>query len=136
MAEQILSRVLVVDDDPAVRNMLEQDLTEEGFLVHTLCDGSKVADLCANEKIQVVITDLDMPKKNGLQILQTLQRSFPEILIIVISGHCKGTQNFLEMASWSGAHHVLAKPFRPSQLLKILRCRENNSSTNNGYCKT
>jgi DNA-binding response OmpR family regulator len=116
--------ILLIDDDIAVLRTLEIILSDLGYDTATAKDG--IEGLRAFHKIHpdLVITDLIMPEKEGLETIIEMRRERPEVKIIAISGGGRiQNTNFLEMAASLGADAVLAKPFEPAQLAaKITFC--------------
>ncbi|MBN4046621.1 response regulator transcription factor [bacterium AH-315-P15] len=116
---------LVVDDDPdmtaAIRIILEQD----GFEVETAIDGEEGLAKLRNSSFDLMILDLFMPGKDGLEVLCSLQddNTLPQIPIIAISGGAThGTANYGLMAARTlGAVKTLYKPFAKSELIAAAR---------------
>src|SRR5688572_6141764 len=73
-------RVLVVDDEPAIRRVLSEFLSMEGFLVDTAPDGRAAVSCLADQSYDVVISDLKMPRLGGLELLKEVNRLNPEAL--------------------------------------------------------
>ncbi len=111
--------VLVVDDEEGVRDMLSEALSQAGFRVLTAPNGEPVPELCRTEDIRLVITDLVMPEREGLETIQALRREFPRIKILAISGRFIGTA--LKAAQMLGADGTIAKPFEPSAVVEAAR---------------
>jgi YesN/AraC family two-component response regulator len=116
-------RVLCIDDDPHVLEGLRR-------LVHPLAhawqftftaNGHDALTLLACTPFDIVITDLVMPKPDGLEILLELRRRFPAVKVVVMSGGGRwGIFNLLDIAHKLGASRILAKPFRLQALLEAL----------------
>src|SRR5579871_2678441 len=103
-----MARVMVVDDDVELRGALE----EAGHRVQEAPDGRVALELFQREPCDVVITDLKMPVKDGLDTIVEIRRLEPKIKIIAISGDCSLLPNTnLELAKELGADFTLAKPF-------------------------
>src|SRR5258708_24819935 len=81
-----MSRVLLIDDDDSVRSVLALGLKARGFEVEQACDGVMGDRLFRKNPADLVITDLIMPEKEGLQTIADLIRDFPNIKIIAMSG--------------------------------------------------
>jgi PAS domain S-box-containing protein len=112
------SRLLVIDDDPAVRGFLRRILTGAGYLVTEAGDGKIGMREIERQAIDLVITDLVMPEKEGLETLQCLRVERPELPVIVISGAFGGS--FLKTARRFGAVATLPKPIDPDALLRAV----------------
>jgi two-component system NtrC family sensor kinase len=107
--------VLVVDDDADVRQLLRRTLEGDGYAVDELSDGDGVEQLLESRHFHLVITDLVMPLREGLEVVRAVRRLFPTVRIIATSGAFGGY--FLEVASRLGADSVLPKPLRPEAVL-------------------
>lgn len=117
--------VLVVDDEPAVRRFAARVLLEEGFGVHQATDGAEALELirAGLAGLDVVLSDIVMPRVNGVQLLQSLSTLRPELPVILMSGY--GASRLAErgIASPCG---VLSKPFSSDILVaEVRRCVRN-----------
>ncbi|RMD99368.1 MAG: response regulator [Bacteroidetes bacterium] len=114
--------ILVIDDDPAVQGVIEIMLKTEGFEVLTAGNGWEgLETIKSNPTIGLVITDILMPRKEGLETIQEMKRDFPKIKILAVSGGGRGSANvYLELAGKLGADSVLKKPFIKRQLLEAV----------------
>ena len=112
--------VLVVDDEPAVRRFAARVLEEEGYGVHEARDGVEALDLIRAQGalMDVVVSDIVMPRLTGVELLQTLAANNPEIPVILMSGY--GIAQLAEQGIASPCG-VLAKPFPPERLLEEVR---------------
>jgi CheY-like chemotaxis protein len=117
-----MSRVLVIDDDVPTRRMLRQALERAGYEVIEAHEGLEGVRHCQEAHVDVVITDILMPDKEGLETIRELRQNFPALKIIAISGggH-QGTLNFLEVATRFGAQSTLQKPFSLRQILETIQ---------------
>jgi DNA-binding NtrC family response regulator len=113
------ARLLLIDDEPAVRGFLRQILTGAGYFVVEAGDGKSGMTTIHQESIDLVISDLVMPEQEGLETLQLLQLERPELPVIAISGAFGGS--FLKTARRFGATAALAKPIAPEALLRAVR---------------
>ncbi len=106
-----MARILVIDDDIQVREMLREMLERVGHEVVEAADGSAGVRLFREAPADVVVTDIFMPEKDGIVTIQELRSEFPKIGIIALSGG-GGFQrfDFLETARHMGASAVLRKP--------------------------
>ncbi|HEY2012266.1 MAG TPA: response regulator, partial [Bryobacteraceae bacterium] len=116
---KIAGRILVIDDDDAVRVFLQQILADAGYEVFTASNGKAGMRLVSQHQFQVVITDLVMPEQEGLETVRLLRHKYPEIRIIAISGAFGG--DFLKSAQILGAHSALRKPIDSGRLLGMVR---------------
>ena len=114
-------KILLVDDDEHFRAMLSEALSGEGYLVREAHDGSQAIKIYESEPTDLVITDLVMPEKEGLEMIAILRRISRDVKIIAISGGGRGrSQDYLKIAKVLGAQRVLAKPFSHSEILEAI----------------
>ncbi len=111
--------ILVVDDEAGIRSLLRHILQGAGYQVLVANDGKQALERAAEADVSVVITDLVMPEREGLETIQLLRRRQPGLKIIAMSGAFRG--EFLKVAEMLGAEATLAKPIRPEQLLETVR---------------
>lgn len=117
-----MARILVVDDDDLIRKLVVRTLEREGYEVAASADGQQAARQYRKEPADLIITDLFMPEKEGMEIIMELRRDHPEVKIIAISGAGSlGPTGYLEVARMIGAGRTLAKPFGQEALLKAVR---------------
>ena len=110
--------ILVIDDEESIRLLLRTLLEFEGYMVLEASDGIKGQRLYRNNPTDLVITDLIMPEKEGIETIRDLRREFPDIKIIAISGGGRiGPESYLKMARGLGALRTLRKPFDRKSLL-------------------
>jgi DNA-binding response OmpR family regulator len=113
-----MTRILVVDDDFQMREMLGVILERKGYDVKTASDGKAALQLQRKKPFDIVITDIIMPEKEGLETISELRRGYPQLKIIAISGGGSyEPEEYLELASQVGADRVLAKPFGSWEIL-------------------
>jgi len=104
--------ILVVDDEPEIREILSVILAKSGHTVSCAGDGVEAGRVLAQAKFDLVITDLLMPERDGLEVIAEVRKKYPGVRIIAMSGggHVPGEQ-YLGIARGFGAHVVLPKPF-------------------------
>jgi DNA-binding response OmpR family regulator len=107
------TKVCVVDDDDLVRRAMCGTLEEAGFDVLEAAGGVEGLKKIENEKPRVVVLDIVMPDREGLDIVLEVTRRSPETKILAVSGggRLSGKEDYLELALQLGAHDALAKPF-------------------------
>jgi two-component system cell cycle sensor histidine kinase/response regulator CckA len=116
------SSILVVDDEAAVRRFAMRVLEREGFGVIEAVDGLEALELVRDKKIAVdaVVSDIVMPRMNGVELLDALSTSHPTIPVLLMSGYATAALSEMGIASPCG---ILPKPFPPERLLAELeRC--------------
>ena len=111
-----MARILVIDDDPDMRALLEQTLKSAGHEVALAADGRQGVDQYRANPADLVITDLYMPGQEGLETIIELRKRFPEAAIMAVSGRATAA-TMLSVAQKLGALEVLQKPFDTAELL-------------------
>jgi len=107
-----MKRILLIEDDPKIRRMLRKMLERGGYEVKEASDGVEGLQMFRKEPADLVITDIIMPRKEGLETILDLRREFPEVKIIAISGGGRlSPEPYLEVAEGFGAIRVFSKPF-------------------------
>jgi CheY-like chemotaxis protein len=112
---QVAARILVVDDEEGVRSLLRHLLTAAGHYVVEATNGKDATEKLKAEHIDLMITDLVMPEREGIETILELHRTRPDLGIIAMSGAFGG--QFLRAARLFGARATLAKPIDPDVLL-------------------
>lgn len=118
-----MARILLVEDDDAVREILRKALVSEGHTVDEAPNGELALAAHRRQASDLVITDLVMPEKDGLEMIIELRRMDPAVKIIAMSGGGRTLgpgQLYLESARLFGAHRLLSKPFTAAALLKAV----------------
>lgn len=111
----------MIDDDDEVRRTLVRMLESASHEVHQAADGDTGIALCSQVLPQLVISDILMPEKEGIETIRDLKRDHPDLKILAISGGGQsGSMDFLDMARSLGADEALQKPFRRAELLDVV----------------
>lgn len=112
--------VLLVDDESAVRRFAARVLEREGFLVLEARDGAEALELirAGAASVDVVVSDIVMPRLNGVELMQALATSHPDVPIILMSGYATAALSELGI---SAPCSILAKPFPPERLVEEVR---------------
>ena len=117
----MITRVLVVEDEKLVRRTLSMMLRAGGHEVTEVEDGQRALSYLERHPADVVVTDIIMPVKDGLELIAELRRRFPNVKIIAISGGTRSSRaDALNAAKALGANRILAKPFRQEALLDLV----------------
>lgn len=111
--------ILVIDDEESIRDSCSQIIVKEGHRAETAENGSEGLEKIRNLQPDLVLIDLKMPGKSGIELLEELQTRDPHIISVVITGY--GTVGFAVEAMKRGAYDFLQKPFTPEQLRAIIR---------------
>jgi len=114
-----MQRVLVIDDDAALRYTLEAVLTDAGLIVETSETGAKGLAAFEARGADVVLTDLAMPEMDGMQVLERLRAQDPSVPVIMLTAH--GSERVAVAAMKAGAHDYLPKPFDPDELVLVVK---------------
>jgi DNA-binding response OmpR family regulator len=116
-----MPRVLVIDDNEDMCNMLKLQLELEGFEVAAAADGARALGLLARQPADIIVIDLFMPNRDGIETIVELRKRNPEAKIVAMSGwQSPQGSDYLEVARVIGAAATL-KPFDPGKLVEILR---------------
>jgi CheY-like chemotaxis protein len=126
-----MHNILVVDDEADVRDALKRVLDLAGYTVRTADNAMDALAELERSPADVVITDIIMPKINGVQAIELICKAFPAIRIIAISGggnfgitayqpRAITTTAYLASAQGAGAHLVLTKPFEAVELIQAV----------------
>ena len=116
MAEN--KQVLVADDEDNLRRVLKAQLQHDGYEVHCVADGEAVLQAMAEHHIDVLITDLRMPKLDGMQVLKSVSERFPNVPVIMITAH--GTVDTAVEALKLGAFDYVTKPFDQAEFRTVV----------------
>ena len=112
-----VARILVIDDDPQLRTLLKRYFERRGFEVLEASDGDAGINAYRSKGADVIITDLIMPGKEGMETIMELKQDFPDAKIIAISGGGRvAPQGYLQLAKGIGAMKIFSKPFELEQL--------------------
>jgi CheY-like chemotaxis protein len=110
--------ILVVDDDPVVRRLTIEVLTDRGYKVATGADGVEAFELMQHQNFAVVISDIQMPRMDGLTLLRRVKQEYTDLRVLLMTA--RSTDVTKEESAKLGADGFLAKPFKPSELLSAL----------------
>jgi len=113
------ARILVVDDERVIREILAEFLTLEGFSVHTVEDGDKALTELRLRPYDLLITDLKMPRLSGLQLLERIETERIGVLTVLMTGF--GTVETAIEAMKKGAYDYLLKPFKVEEVIHVVR---------------
>jgi DNA-binding NtrC family response regulator len=112
------ARILVVDDEPSVRKFAARALLGEGFLVEEAADGVEALALVRSISVNVVVTDVVMPRLNGVELLRELSATHPDLPVILMSGYAPAQLDGMGIAAPCG---ILVKPFGADRLVEEVR---------------
>jgi len=116
-----MPRILVIDDVPAVRATWRDILEEAGHEVLEAADGVKALAILFHESVDLVITDIFMPDKDGIETIAEIRRARSDVKIIAVSGYAEScTSPYLRIAQHLGADAALCKPVNPEDLVSAV----------------
>lgn len=116
-----MAQILIADDEDGFRFLLRRTLAAVGHEVCEVVDGDAAIAALRTFPARVIIVDLFMPGKEGIETIIEVRRSYPATKIIAISGGApQAGTSFLGMAQKLGAHRTLSKPFSAAELLAVV----------------
>ena len=120
-AEREESRILVADDDESFRTMLTRYLASQGYKVEAAADGDAALDAVKRSKPDIVLLDIAMPGKDGMEVLKELAKNSPDTGVLMITGNEE--EDLARACLKNGAFDYLAKPFNLECLATIVKTR-------------
>jgi CheY-like chemotaxis protein len=119
---QKMARILVIDDEALIRDLILKILESEGYETITATDGQDGIRIFRENPTDLVITDLIMPEKEGIETIMELRRDFKDVKVIAMSGGGKiDAETYLHIAKTIGAIGTIAKPFDRKEVLKTVQ---------------
>ena len=126
-----MRKVLIIDDEEDIRDALQMVLQSAGYHVWTASNGNEGIELQRSNPVDVIITDIIMPEKDGVSTIRELRQEFPGIRIIAISGgggidpvtykpEAIKTSAYLVAAKEAGADRIFTKPFERKDLIQAV----------------
>jgi len=130
-------KVLIVDDEPFIRQLLRRTVEREGFAVMEAEDGEAAIQLFQDHAFDFVISDIKMPKMDGMELLKAIKADFPNTQVLLITAYSGeySPQDIIE----AGADYFISKPFKNleiRQTLAALRTRTGKQNLRARYAKT
>src|SRR5256886_12332531 len=117
-----LRSILIVDEEEPIRQVLTEVLGGHGYLVRAAADGEEALRELAARDYDAIVTDVRMPRMDGLSLVRAVQQVAPDATVIVMSAY--GSHDLAIEAMKAGAYDYLGKPFRPDEVLLVLRKAE------------
>lgn len=116
-----MATILVIDDEPRMLRVIGEMLKSAGHSVLEATSGDQGIAMIAERSIDLVITDIIMPDKEGIETITEIKQDYPDLPIVAISGgSLKGAGSYLETAAALGACATLEKPFHSFELLNVV----------------
>jgi DNA-binding NtrC family response regulator len=117
-----MATILVIDDESRIRRWLRELLESAGYRAVTAASGDEGLRCLRERPADLVVTDIIMPDKEGIETMMDIQQEFPGLPIIAISGgSLQGLGSYLPTAAALGAFATLQKPFRGDRLLQLIQ---------------
>ncbi len=120
-------RILVVDDDERLRDLLQRYLTEQGFNVATAADGKAMSEMKRQARFDLIVLDVMMPGEDGMNICRRLRNAGDKIPIILLTAKAEDSSRIMGLDL--GADDYVTKPFNPRELLSRINAVLRRSST-------
>ena len=118
MKNEYAARLLIIDDEKGIRTFLSYELSQRGYAVDVAADGEEGLEKIKSGHYDLVISDIMMPKVNGLQVLQVVKKTSPETEVIIMTGYAT-IENSLQ-AMRDGAYDFVQKPFNSQELFSLV----------------
>jgi len=119
MNKKSRTKILIIDDDESVRNLLQITLEEEGFDTHTASDGKEGVEKLETESFDVLLSDIKMPIMDGMKLLKTAKILNPDIAAILITGY-PSIETVMEARKFLAFDYIV-KPFDPNIVLNCIQ---------------
>lgn len=113
------ARVLVAEDNPAVREFIIRSLSSAGYRPFPVADGQQALDTLAKEKFDVLVTDIVMPNVDGIALALKAVRLFPDLRIVMISGYAQERMRAHNLDAL--VHRIIAKPFSLEEICDAVK---------------
>lgn len=115
-----MASILIVDDEASIRSLLRRILEEDGHQIREAANGHHCLTLYREAPADVVIADILMPERDGLEVTLALMQEFLDARVIAITG-ATGYRNYLDIATLFGARRVIQKPFTPDDIRRAVQ---------------
>ena len=119
-----MTKILLIDDEEMIRKCVRSILKSENYVLEEASEAEPVLNMLRKNPVDIVISDLFLPGKDGLKLIEEVRGNFPTIKIIAITGgglHLFDPENALKVAKRSGADYTLMKPIKRKDLLSALK---------------
>ena len=115
---RLIRKILIVDDEENARLGLGKLLAQEGYEVSSVANGFEALQFLSRQKVNLIISDINMPEMNGIAFLRELHRSYPETHVIMITAY-GGVESYLEAMNL-GAFEYIHKPVKIEELKSVM----------------
>jgi two-component system response regulator PilR (NtrC family) len=110
--------IMVVDDELMMRKLVEKVLTRDGFQVVLAEDGEEALHILAQRRVEIIISDIKMPRLNGFELLRSVKQQYPNIAVIMMTAY--GDTYSVKDALLLGADEYVTKPFQSHEIALIV----------------
>ena len=110
--------ILVVDDELMMRDLLVKILSREGYRIDSVEDGIAALEHLKKQRVDLVISDMKMPRMDGLELLSAIKKNYPEIGVIIMTGF--GDTYTVKDALLLGADEYITKPFKSFEISLVV----------------
>ncbi|MDD4616228.1 MAG: response regulator [Alphaproteobacteria bacterium] len=107
-------KILVVDDNPSVREYIERSFAVPGYAVSSAIDGQEALDLLSRENFDALVSDIVMPNVDGVALAMKAAQLYPSLRIVMVSGYVQERVRAVNLESL--VHKVISKPFSPEEI--------------------
>ncbi|MDE1902011.1 MAG: response regulator [Alphaproteobacteria bacterium] len=114
-----MADILVVEDNPAVREFIVRSLASAGYDISAAADGQDALDALAHKKFDVLVTDIVMPNVDGIALAMKAVRLFPDLRIVMISGYAQERMRAHNLDAL--VHKIIAKPFSLEEICEAVK---------------
>lgn len=121
-------RILIVDDDPGIREIVTETLNSHGYITDSADSGNSASEIFARKTYPIVLSDILLPDTNGLELMASIKESNPDTFVILFTGHA--SVDLAKEAIRQGAHDFITKPFTSEEILEAVRRAENEQRVN------
>ena len=116
-----MAEILVIDDEDFVRERIRSTLEENGHNISEAEEGEQGMKLIKEKKFDIILLDVNMPKKGGIQTLMEISKSYSNLKIVIISGKVPHDSDaFFKLIKQYGASDIVFKPFTKDQLIEVV----------------
>ena len=111
-------KILIVDDDAAIRHMIHRFVQTQGYEVREAANGAEAMEILSIDDVDLVITDYIMPEMNGIELLQSIHERWPVMPVVFLTGYLSADA---AKTILRGRTHFLSKPVGLNELLSTIR---------------
>lgn len=117
--EEKSNKILVIDDEPGVCDILKKILEQEKYTVFTATSGARALNLLKKESVELILLDIKMPRMDGIKFLQALRKKNKNVVVIVLTAHA--TLGTAREAMELGAYDYITKPFDAHFVINMVK---------------